>query len=464
MSADYPDRVSGALRARRVKAMAQPAAVERFAELIRIPTISIPDESAPDIDWTPFERFLATFERLYPGLHSVLTRETVAGHTLLYRWRGATDVDPIVLMAHYDVVPASAAGWTHPPFSATITGEGEDAVIWGRGTLDDKGALVAIAEAVENALAAGVTPPRDIYLSFGHNEETYGGGATAVVELLRARGVRPGLVLDEGGAVVEGVFPTVDVPVAVIGVSEKGVTNVRLRVAEAGGHASMPPRMTATVRLARAITRVHAKPFPARLTEVNREMLGEIAPHARGAIRLALSNLWLTAPLVRRVLGRLGDETRAMVATSVAVTELSGSAAANVLAESASAMVNMRVAVGSTVAESVEHLRRAIDDPLVGVEVERPSEPSPVSPRSGPAWELLRSAIEAAHPGTVVTPYVMLAASDSRFFTAISDHVYRFSPFAMSREERATLHAIDERMHVATWLRGIAFYERIIAG
>src|SRR5690606_29075875 len=136
----------------------------------------------------------------------------------------------------------------------------------------------------------------------------------------------------------------------------------------------------------------------------------------------------------------------------------------NALAERAVATVNIRVAVGSSVADAVEHVRRAVRDERVTIEVADPSEPSPVSPTTGSQWESLRAAIEHTYPGTVVTPYVMLGASDARRFTAISDHVYRFSPFEMSKEERDTLHAKNERMRVATCLRGIEFYRTLVRG
>ena len=137
----------------------------------------------------------------------------VDGHSLLYRWpgtgrRGAERAHgPPGRRAR----PTSRAGRIRP-FGAELVGTGEDARIWARGTLDDKGALGSILEAVEARLAAGFEPAADVYLSFSHDEETAGTGAPSAVELLRSRGVRPGLVLDEGGAVVEGVFPGVAGP------------------------------------------------------------------------------------------------------------------------------------------------------------------------------------------------------------------------------------------------------------
>jgi carboxypeptidase PM20D1 len=441
---------------------AEQSALDRFRSLLRIPTVSRLDESLTD--WAVFDEFVAALPRLYPRLHAALELEIVDGHSLLYRWPGATPGAPSVLMAHYDVVPATDEGWVHPPFAAELVADPDGDLVWGRGTLDDKGALVSILEAVESRVAAGFVPRHDVYLSFGHNEETAGSGAVEVVRTLEGRDIRPALVVDEGGAVVEGVFPSVTRPTAVVGVSEKGITTLTLTVDQEGGHASTPPRLTATTRLARAVVRLGAKPFPASFSPTTIEMLRTVAPHATGAVRWAFGNQWLTRPLLLRLFARLGDETNAMIRTTQAVTQLSGSQAANALAERAVATVNVRVAVGSSVDEAVRHVRSAVRDPAVRIDTLLPSEPSPVSPTRGPAWELLSRSIAETYPEAVVTPYIMLGASDSRHFTRISDHVYRFSPFEMSGEERGTLHAMNERIRVSTWLTGITFYERLLGG
>ena len=440
--------------------------VARFQALVRIPTMSRLDET--ETDFAQFERFIATLPELYPALHGALERELIDGYSMLYRWAGSeSHEDPTVLMAHYDVVPATEEGWTRPPFAAEIApGAAGDVhggdLVWGRGTLDDKGALVSILEAVEAHVVAGFRPRRDVYLSFGHNEETTGAGATAIVDELQRRGVRPALVLDEGGAVVEGIFPGVTKPSAVVGVSEKGITSMVLTVHQLGGHASTPPRLTATARLARAIVRLDSKPFPARFSPTNLEMIATLGAHASPPLKWVFGNLWLTRPLLLRMFARLGDETNAMVRTTQAVTQLSGSQAANALAERAVATVNVRIAVGSSVAEALSHVRSAINDDGVQIEALHPSEPSPVSPTTGPAWTLLAHTIEQCFDGAIVTPYIQLGASDSRHFTRISDHVYRFSPFEMTAEQRGTLHAVNERISLDTWLRGVRFYERLI--
>lgn len=442
-------------------------AVARFRELLRIPTVSHADESL--IDWEPFDRFVEAVRRLYPRLHTVLEREVVDGHSLLYRWPGSSTEgsssagDPLVLMAHLDVVPVVTAEWEHDPFAADVVGEGTDAEIHARGAIDDKGSLVAILEAVEQLVADGFTPARDVYLSFGHNEETAGGGARAIVEVLRGRGVRPGLVLDEGGAVVDGVVPGVSVPTAMVGVAERGVVTLLLTAREGGGHASTPPAVPATARLARAIHRIHRHPFPTRIAPPVRALFATIAPHAPQPLRWVFGNLALTGPLLARVFPRLGPEMNAMVRTTAVATELSGAQGENVLATTARAAINIRLLTGDTVASAAELIRRVVADPAVEIEVRHGSDPSPVSPWRGEPWRRLASAVATSLGDDIVTtPYIQLGASDSRWFTAISDHVYRFTPFHLTRAERDALHSHDERIRVAVWLRGIGFYRDLV--
>ncbi|MFH8249610.1 M20/M25/M40 family metallo-hydrolase [Microbacterium sp. B2969] len=438
------------------------ASVDRFRELLQIPTVSHTDES--EIDWAPFDAFHAAVERLYPLIHARLEREVVAGHSLLYRWPGASPADPLVLMAHLDVVPVVESEWEHPPFAATLTGAGVDAVIHARGAIDDKGALVAILEAVEASLADGVEPARDVYLAFGHNEETAGGGAQAIVETLRARGVRPGLVLDEGGAVVEGVIPGVQVPTAMIGVAERGVMTLLLTVREQGGHASTPPATPATARLARAIDRLHRHPFPRRIAPPVRAMLSTVAPYAPQPLRGVLQRLDVTALVVAAAFSRLGPETNAVVRTTAVATQLSGAPGENVLATTAKAAVNIRLLHGDTVASATARARRIVADDAVEIDVRHGSDPSPISPWRGEAWSRLARTVRETLGGDVVpTPYLQLGASDSRWFTAISDHVYRFTPFHLTRAERDALHSHNERIRVEVWLRGIGFYRALIA-
>ncbi|MCM3502414.1 M20/M25/M40 family metallo-hydrolase [Microbacterium sp. P26] len=435
--------------------------VERFRELLSIPTVSRVDPAEVDDD--AFERFHAALARLYPLVHERLEREVVAGRSLLYRWRGDTPEAPLVLLAHQDVVPVDGQSWRHPPFAAEVVGEGPDAEIHARGAIDDKGALVAILEAVEQALADGVTPRTDVWLAFGHDEETHGTGARAMAAVLAERGVVPALVLDEGGAVVEGAVPGVAAPTAMIGVAERGVATFDLVTREAGGHASTPPRLPATARLARAIDRLRRRPFPRRLTAPVRAMLGTAAAHTGEPLATLFRRTAVSAPLVTAALAHLGPETNALVRTTAVVTRLEGSAGENVLATTARASVNVRLLTGETLADVSVHLRRAVADPLVDIELRQGNDPSPVSPWRGEVWRRLSRTVSVTLGDDVVPlPYLQLGASDSRFYTGLTDAVYRFAPFHLRRAERDALHAPDERIRVEVWLRGIRFYRALL--
>ena len=432
-------------------------AVAKLQALVRIPTVSYTDEDL--IDAAAFDALHTELEISFPLLHQRLERTRVGTHSLLFRWPGRSDERPIVLMAHQDVVPVDGSmPWTHPAFAGVI----EDGVLWGRGTLDDKGALVGICEAVERLLAEGFVPAHDIWLSFGAREEVSGPDAEAAVQALEHRGVRPWLVVDEGGAVATGAFPGVTAPLGVVGIGEKGTTSLLLRAEGRGGHSSTPRPNGPTARIARAVVRLEKHQFPPRLTKPVIELFTRLAPQLPAPVRPLLTNAERLRAVLPRVITLLGPEAASMVRTSIAVTQLSGSPAQNVIASSATATVNLRIAPGDTVASSIAHVRRAIDDKDMTIDVIDANEPSPISRIDDEGYALMESTISATFPEAVVTPYLMMAATDSRFFTRICDRVFRFAPFLMSKEQRESIHSFDERIGVDDFVRGIGWYRRLI--
>lgn len=432
-------------------------AVEALRALIRIPTVS--DWDPEKEDRAAFDAILAELGSRFPRLHATCEVERISGDALLVRWPGRTREAPVVLMAHLDVVPVDDASvWTHPPFAADLA----DGHVWGRGALDCKGSLVATCQAIEDLIVDGIEPGRDVWLSFGCNEEVSGRAAKDAVAILRGRGVEPWFVLDEGGAIVQGALPGVDAPMAVIGVSEKGTVDLDLTARGDGGHASAPRRMGATSRLARAILRLERKPFPSHLPDATVDMLERAGAHARMPYAAVFAHARRLRPVLSRVLPRLGHETAALTRTTVAVTQLSGSPGANVIAATARAHVNVRVMVGETVDGAVERIRHTVKDPHVQVTLVSGDEPSPVSPTDDAAYALLEATLGDVFPGTVVVPYVMLAATDSRHFHRVWPRVYRFTPFRMTDAQRASIHGVDERIGVDDLRDGIAWYRRLV--
>ena len=419
--------------------------VQRLQEIVRIPTVSGSGE--------PFERLLATMREQWPLVHE-LSVVRVREHGLLIHWPGRSAQRPVVLMAHLDVVPVSGT-WTRDPFSGTVA----DGAVHGRGTLDDKGCVAAVCEAVESLLREGFVPSYDVWLSFGCDEEVSGGAAVDAVEILGERGVSPWLVLDEGGAVAHEAFPGVGAPVAVVGVAEKGTTTLRVTATGDGGHASTPARRGPTTRLAEAIVALERNPMPPRIPPTAVELFERLAPHAPIVLRPLLARAGALRPLLGRVLPRIGGEAAALVRTTFAVTTLAGSPAHNVIAASASAGVNVRVMPGDTVADVVAHVRR-----VTGLEVDvvEYGEASTLSRYDDDAFAHICATTATHFPDAVVAPYVVLAATDSRFFHAISERVFRFAPFRMTKAQRASIHGGDEHLGVDDFLTGVAWYRDLI--
>jgi carboxypeptidase PM20D1 len=436
-------------------------AVEALQALVRIPTVSHPEQR----DESTFDALLAELAERFPLLHGLeVTR--VHTHGLLVRWPGASAEKPVVLMAHTDVVPVEdETRWTHPPFAGVVA----DGAVWGRGTLDDKGAAVAICTAVEELLEDGHVPAQDVWISLGCDEEVFGEAAPEAVRVLRERGVTPWFVLDEGGAVAGGAFPGVERPVAVVGVTEKGVTSVLLRAEGRGGHASTPAANGPTARIARAVTALERSPMPASVPAPTIELLRRLAPHARLPLGPVLAAATRVPAVLTRVLLAAGPETAAMTRTTFAVTTLTGSPAINVIAGAATAGVNIRVMLGDTVEDVLAHVRRAVGKD-VAVEVLEEGAASPLSPwttddgRPDEAFALLEDTIREVFPDAVPAPYVMMAATDARHFTAICDRVYRFAPFRMSKAQREAIHSHDEHLGVEDLLDGVRWFRRLVEG
>ena len=431
-------------------------AVAKLQALVRIPTVSDRDPSR--IDTAAFDRLLDELRTQFPRLHEALELTRVATHGLLFRWPGRAAERPIVLMAHLDVVPVDeSAPWRHPAFSAEIV----DDAVWGRGTLDDKGCVTALCEAVERLLEAGHEPAQDVWLSFGCDEEVSGTAAVEAVAELERRGVRPWLVLDEGGAVAHDAFPGVKRPVAAIGVAEKGTTSVELRVEGRGGHASTPARNGPTVKVARAVLRIDRSPMPARVPATTVELVRRLAPHVPLPLRPVVARADRIRPLLARALTAAGAEAAAMARTTFAVTTLEGSPALNVIASSATAGVNIRVMPGDTVDDVLAHLRKVVDDPEVRISVVERGEASSVSPVDA-VFDHLAGLVAEHFSDAVVAPYVQTGATDSRHFTRICDHAYRFAPFRMTAAQRRAIHSYDEHLGVDAFLAGIVWYEALI--
>lgn len=431
-------------------------AVENMQQIIRCKTVS--SRNPELVDEAEFSKFRELLKTLYPTFHERCELKRIGPSGILYFLKGQNSDSPCVFMSHYDVVPADESAWQKPAFEGII----EDGVLWGRGTLDTKITLLGALESAESLLKNGFVPKNDMYFSFSGDEEINGPSAPAIVDYLQQNGIKPAFVLDEGGAVVENVFPGVKKPCALIGTGEKGIMDVELSLESNGGHASAPPPHTLVGRLSAACVKVEKAPFKTRLTTPVAQMYDTLGRHSTFVYRMVFSNLWLFRPVLNMLCTKKGGEMNALMRTTCAFTMMKGSMSTNVLPNKASMVANIRIMGGDTTNSVIADLHKKIDDDSIKINKMHGTDPSLFSRTDTPGWDALKEAVNETWPKAIVSPYLMVAASDSRHFCRISDCVYRFSTMELTGEERASIHGNDERIPIEKIVKTVAFYTRLM--
>jgi carboxypeptidase PM20D1 len=438
------------------------SALIRLSQAVQFRTVSYQDSTLNDT--TQFEAFISFLEKSFPLVHSRMTRERINDFALLYQLKGSNAaLKPILMMGHYDVVPViegTETLWEKAPFSGLI----QDGYVYGRGTLDDKSTVLGLLEAMEMLLQRNLKPSRTIYFSFGHDEEVSGHkGGQALARTLQQRGVQLEMVLDEGGTIKTDGVAGLDQPVALIGIAEKGYTSLELTARGEGGHSSMPPSKTSIGILATALDQLQKKPFKSSLGGTVGEMLRYLGPEMPFSQKMAVANQWLLEPILINSFGATHSGA-ASTHTTMAPTILNAGVKDNVLPIDAKAIVNFRILPGDSVRGVVEHVKNAVDNPDIEIKSlgQFDSEPSPVSSPDAEPFQILSRTIKSCYPDVLVTPYLVLGATDSRYYRALSSNIYRFTPYQLDEDDLKRPHGTNERIRTSTYKEMIRFYMTLL--
>ncbi len=439
-------------------------AMAHLSEAISIPTISYPEKEKVDFD--QFYKFHAFLERSFPLLHKTLSKEIVDEASLMYHWKGTrSDLDPIALIAHQDVVPVSKGtedDWTHPPFSGYNDGE----FIWGRGALDMKNHLMGVMEAVEALLEEGFVPERDVYLCFGQDEEVVAnenGGAVSMMRVFKERGIHLDSLIDEGGAIlpinIKGVLNNKSL--VGIGIAEKGYCDVEISLDAKGGHSSQPPKHTALGRMADVIKDLENNQFSSELMPYVTQLFSNIGRNCTYPVRLVTCNLNYMKPLIRTIMKQI-PPAASLIRTTTGITMAQGSPAANVLPQKASITVNFRMMPGVTVDDVIKHIHKVVKNKDIEVKILKAKEASSFSPTDSRAFKIINDICMQENPDNIVAPYLVMGGTDACNYEPVCENIYRYSPYRAGVDLLLCTHGTNERIPCEAVGPGVAFFKKYI--
>ncbi|VUC31669.1 unnamed protein product [Clonostachys rosea] len=474
---------------------------ERLSKAVQIPTESFDDNGEVDEDprWKTFDHFHQVLEDLFPLVHAHFKRQKVNTYGLLFTLRGSNpSLKPVLFTAHQDVVPAgSPTEWKCPPFSGHYDGSW----VWGRGSGDCKNVLIGLLSVMESLLSQEFAPQRTIILAFGFDEETGGQrGAKYLNDALLEQWGQNSLLflMDEGGI---GVKTLGDVMYAYPGVGEKGYYDVEISLTVQGGHSSRPPPHTAIGIISQVVVALEDQAYLPSLPQWSpfRRALECSTKFSPDSVPSWLSDALLhdSEEGAGRKLAEVLTDDKWLMQTSQAVDVAAGGVKVNALPESASILINHRVALHESVGYVNDHIRDIIQpivkkhglllaDELSDTTPGSPETnltaspgvlhlrslqnlaPSPLSPTDNDVWAAfggtLRHVFESTTSGhnksVVPVGNIMTGNTDTVHYWNLTKNIYRYTP---ARDgTRLNTHATDERMLITAHLEGMRVYYDLI--
>ena len=430
---------------------------KHLSEAVQIPTVTVLNDSMSYDAFPVYHKFL---EKAFPKFHAAAEKTIINNYSLVYKIQGSDEsLLPGCFLAHQDVVPAPAEGWEVPPFSGTI----KDGYVYGRGAQDMKGQMIALLEGIELLLEKGFKPKRTIYCCFGHDEEFTGKeGAKNISQYLQENNIRMEYIVDEGGTVLDGSLLGIDGMLALIGTCEKGYVDVQLKAKSNGGHSSAPKKRNAVDILAEAVYDLSMSPMKPRFTTPTKDMFKALAPNMKPIFKFFFVNRDILSPLLKKVLTKVHPITNSLLSTTMAPTQAKGADAPNVLPPYATATINCRINTGETSDQVIKYIKKVVGKNIEVTMLPGMHEPTEVSNISSEAYHILTKTINEIFDHFLPAPYPFIAATDAKYYYAVSENVYRFTPFLVSEDDATRIHALNERTEINALVTATQFFARFI--
>ena len=378
------------------------------------------------------------------------------------RLRSSAVADPskaLLLVGHMDVVGVDKSKWTVDPFGGVI----KDGYLYGRGSIDDKGGLVANLAAFIALKRGNPHLNRDVIFLATTDEEQFGEASLKILIAKYWDKFAAGFAINEGGKVI---LKNGKVQYVAIQAAEKVPVNVSVVAKGPSGHSSVPTKDNAVVHLAAAVAKIGAYSAPVHLTSITRRYFEGLA-----AIEDDEIGKWMrvidTADRgehAQRMLSDTNPMWNSMMRDTVAPTILQAGVRANVIPSEARAVVNIRLLPGDTADVLVGELRKLVNDPAVTLEIQ--PDAGLAAPNSTLDSELYTTMVKVSAQefgGAPVLPFMSTGATDSAQLRLHSVQAYGLRPFPMTEEDDRRVHGDDERLPLAGFAKGVDLMTRIVA-
>lgn len=390
------------------------------------------------------------------GIDSQIYESEPGRGSIVARIEGSGTGKPIILLSHLDVVEASPELWECDPFSGKI----DDEFVWGRGALDMKGMLVMELFAMILIKRSGMIPEREIILVSVADEEAGGVGG---IEWLLKQNING---LDEAEYVLnEGGFGKVEngIPIYSCQNAEKGVLWLKMHCEGTAGHASMPSKDNAIVRINEAVIKLIKSENEIKLCETTRNYLKRLADIKN--IRIDIDDQEATDSSIKSFANTyLKDErsVQAMLYNTISPTTIKAGKKINVLPESCEITLDCRLLPGETPHQYLEKVKNMIDDPKIKMEMLTSTVPTESSINTE-LYHIIEAVITEEMPCAVVAPLLFQASTDSRCFRKKNITSYGFIPILISEEELQSLHGVNERISLENLEQGTRILYEVIS-
>ncbi len=414
--------------------------VDSFRRLIQCPTVT---ESGHEY----FEAFHKVLDEEFPHVAATCEKIELGRDVLLYKWTGKDSARPVVLMAHQDVVPAVGGDWKYDPFSATV----EDGKVYGRGAMDCKNTLFGTIQAVDELIEEGFVPEQDVYLSYSDCEETSGPGVELARDWFKAQGIKPCIVIDEGGAIIRKFMKNMTKDACMVGILEKGYADVKFIARGKGGHSSQPPKNTPIARLGGFINYCEKHTiFKSKMSAPSKAMikgLGDVMTQPLKGLAKLFGGSCLLAKLAPKIVPSYG---MAMYQTTMVFTMMQGATAPNVIPQEAWVNANLRFSPNDTSEKCFKKLRKIAKKFDLDMEVTKSREASPMVDFTSKEYKIFTEAVKKTYPDVAIVPYLMFGGTDCRTMQEIASTAIRCTPCKLSTAQLGGMHASNESVDISS--------------